>query len=400
MSTSRTAHAPPGAFHRDPSLDGVRGLAILGVLVFHFTMFAHSDAAPVEAALRVAGAGWIGVDLFFVLSGFLITGILLDTRRDRHFFRNFYARRALRIFPLYYAVLAVAMGAIALLPQGRTPELDALAHRQLWLWTFTTNWGDAANGAWVFNADGLWLNHFWSLAVEEQFYLGWPLLVFAFDRRRLALFAAGLVAAAIAVRVALTADGTPPLIVYSLTPCRIGTLAMGGIAAIALRDPVVGRWCRAALPWALAIALLLLGAAVVHGHGLYWLDPWVHVLALTPLAVLGAVGVAFVALRPDSRAARLLQSRWLRVLGRYSYATYVFHYLLWPVLERTAPASRLGSTLGSPALGIAAHLALGVALSLAAAFVSYHAFERHFLRWKGRFAPSRDDDLRGASAAA
>ena len=163
-----------------PGLDGVRGLAILMVMAVHFV----GDATPHNLAERVAvklgNYGVLGVDLFFVLSGFLITGLLLDAKGDPHYFRNFYARRTLRIFPLYYAVLALLL---LVLPRviALPLALDESRMHQAWLWTYTANFFIAAKASWALP----YVSHFWSLAIEEHFYLVWPLVVFSFRRATL-----------------------------------------------------------------------------------------------------------------------------------------------------------------------------------------------------------------------
>ena len=148
-----------------PELDGIRGLAILVVLLHNVGYFDEPADSLALKLLRVAfGAGWTGVQLFFVLSGFLITGILLDTKRDAHYFRSFYLRRILRIFTLYYLTLAVAF---VLLPHlVDLDEWPARArHSQSWYWTYLINWTGPFLGA----VPGF--PHFRSLAIDEQFYL-------------------------------------------------------------------------------------------------------------------------------------------------------------------------------------------------------------------------------------
>ena len=146
----------------------MRGIAILMVMLGHFWLGARPGDPAEQALYNFMQNGWIGVDLFFVLSGFLITGILLDAKGHDHYFRNFYARRALRIFPLYYGFLFlwfwVTPALISLAPNGPfTQGRDA----QLWFWTYMSNNLSIVPGAVVPRG----LNHFWTLAVEEQFYL-------------------------------------------------------------------------------------------------------------------------------------------------------------------------------------------------------------------------------------
>ena len=149
-----------------PALDGLRGIAILLVLIHHLTIYRPEGGLDSWIA-AVPLFGWCGVNLFFVLSGFLITGILLDTRDSPVFYRSFFARRVLRIFPLYYGVLFLGFVLAPLL----LPMPDAYGRHQLWLWTYL------ANFAMPFGKGEPAFSHFWSLCVEEQFYLVWPFLV-------------------------------------------------------------------------------------------------------------------------------------------------------------------------------------------------------------------------------
>jgi peptidoglycan/LPS O-acetylase OafA/YrhL len=160
-----------------PELDGLRGLAIILVVLFHARPEQASEFAPLPFLYTLLNLGPSGVDLFFVLSGFLITGILLSTKdaSPRNYFWSFYARRILRIFPLY--ILAVAGFFYGLLPylHSRGELLNVSRSEQFWFWTYLMNWRDAA-GFRIINA----LGHFWSLGVEEQFYLIWPAVIFFF----------------------------------------------------------------------------------------------------------------------------------------------------------------------------------------------------------------------------
>ncbi|MBD0321145.1 MAG: acyltransferase, partial [Gemmatimonadetes bacterium] len=160
-----------------PALDGLRGVAVALVVLLHFTLFV--PAGPVESFFsRGVGTGWMGVDLFFVLSGFLITGILYDSRDSPAYFRNFYARRSLRIFPLYYAYLFAIFAVLPRVQAGAAGPAEESA--RIWVWTYLSN---------VLFARGGWevmpghTTHLWSLAVEEQFYLLWFAAVVMAPRR-------------------------------------------------------------------------------------------------------------------------------------------------------------------------------------------------------------------------
>lgn len=225
------------------------------------------------------GFGWCGVDLFFVLSGFLITGILIDTKETAHAFRNFYARRILRIFPLYYLTLAVyfhVLPAAARLLSGfhrfqRTEEL--------WYWLYVCNWSPSIGTAHAL------LTHLWSLSIEEQFYLFWPLLVFTLSRRSVGRLCAAVIVLTPCLRLGylLTVVGGGSLL-YRITLFRIDTLAFGALCALLVRDPGRLRLAMQARPILLAAAGIGLAASIAIGGTSSYLPP-MNVIGFTSLAL-------------------------------------------------------------------------------------------------------------------
>jgi len=237
-----------------PALDGVRGLAIIMVMLAHFTSYGglHPVVFLDRAYRSVVMLGGTGVDLFFVLSGFLITGILLDSRHEAGYFRNFYMRRVLRIFPLYYATLA---GCFLILPlfRGGDEELARLLSEQGWYWTYLANVRMALDGWPAFNSIG----HFWSLAVEEQFYMVWPLAVFAVGGKRLRILCVMVILGSLLARVAFWQAGFLPRI-NVMTVARMDALAAGAFLAVAARRPGgLQAWARRARPVALVTGTIL-----------------------------------------------------------------------------------------------------------------------------------------------
>ncbi len=368
-----------------PSLDGLRGVAVLLVMVSHFAILAPGSPLQ-EVLIGAARIGWIGVDLFFVLSGFLITGILVDSRGSQGYFRRFYARRTLRIFPLYYAFVLLVLVA--------WPRLSGSA---------LTSWRDEltffAYGSNILFAFVGWegmpghTTHLWSLAVEEQFYLLWPLVVFGVAPQRLWRICVGLIAAAWASRAALAYVFPDGIAGYALLPARMDALAMGSLLAVAVREPGwqdrLRRW---ALPaTAIAVSLLAVTAALSPllrpNEGPFPpLALHVQLLAypafdLLSLALVGGCVIAFA----EGRRS-FLDAGWLRAFGRYSYALYLLHIPLRNVLVNSVfPGGRLPPLLGSVLLTQVLVIICGIAVTYVFALVSWYAFERHFLRLKSRF---------------
>jgi peptidoglycan/LPS O-acetylase OafA/YrhL len=352
-----------------PALDAVRGLAIVLVLLFHLSEpFRLRESTVVGTALA---RGWIGVDLFFVLSGFLITGILIDTRGAPNYFSSFYLRRVLRIFPLYYGVLALWFGVGAHLGDASFFGPD----RQRWYWCYLSNWGDPFGhgiGA---------LSHFWSLAVEEQFYLVWPLLVALASRRQLVVGCAALMALAPLLRGAILWHGGAAAVeaAHRLTPARLDVLATGALLAVVVREPAwLARLTAAArrlrLPAAAALALIL------------WRSRWLHFddpLTLT----LGYSAVAVVAATLVLAAARAQGGAWpvLGWLGARSYGIYVLHFPLHAAamtfMQRHPSLLALAHTT---AFDLAYLVVAGASACLVAAVV-FANWERRFLALKERF---------------
>jgi len=346
----------------------------------HYGMTSHLNHPWARFIFSVCFGGWMGVDLFFVLSGFLITGILLDTRELPGYFTKFYARRALRIFPLYYTVLAVLF--------VLTPYLHLQWHTGHLAYLFY-----AGNIAYILNENlatvqpSVSLLHLWSLAVEEQFYLAWPLVVMMVgSRRRLAWICGGLSVCGLILRVVLLLwlpRESAYEWCYAQLPTHMDGLLYGALAAIGVRaiplDRVL-RGVRRGLPFAVVTLLAVITAGGSDFHSLP-----MTLLGFPALAATFA-GVVLLALKPGSLVNTVGMQRGLRFVGRYSYGMYVYHILFWPGLSWIQPwlQARLGLVVG----GISFVL-LMLAGTMLAAVASYELYEKQWLRLKGRFAYQR-----------
>jgi len=371
-----------------PSLDGIRGLAILMVIAHNVQLLElpvmHGAVAVVELALNL---GWVGVQLFFVLSGFLITGILLDSVGQPHGLRNFITRRALRIFPLYYGALALIFVLLPLL--DAQPEMyKAQAPYQIWLWVYLSNWTDALG------IGPKSLPHFWSLAVEEQFYLLWPLLVFSLRSPvRVAIMCVVVAIVALLCRIVLFNADANHNIVYEWTICRMDALALGGLAATCWRVPSWRSWMARHRRQLTLAMLLLLGGSFLWTHAFPRTSARGMTEGYTVLAIVFAAWL-YLAANQDAQVAntgartpvwhRALRNPVLQSVGKYSYGMYVIHKPLHDLFSVKLLA-KMGVQTEGYIFNASLHLLAVTLISYAAAWLSYHLYEVHFLRLKRYF---------------
>jgi len=359
------------------ALDGLRGIAILSVMFYHFG--APELAIPlvnrfVSAASRL---GWAGVDLFFVLSGFLITGILVDTRECANYWRSFYSRRALRIFPLYYTFLLFAFVVFPFTVTASWVPLRA----DWWMYpVYLTNWLALSKGPWP-NI----LGHFWSLSVEEQFYLVWPFVVLLVKPRQLfwmLTIAEGIVLGGRALWLSYIG---PSQVIVLATITRMDGLLFGAACAVAVRRFRFSRLTVTSLPM-VAVASLAVFVAIHKLRG----QPF-DVVQELDYALLSSAFAAFlltVVLTDQARTwlQKVLRLRVLTQFGKYAYGLYVYHitfvYFVNRLGARVAPSTQLAAPWF-----IDLKIFIGFALSYAVASLSYNYFEKRFLVLKERFRP-------------
>jgi len=354
-------------------LDGVRGIAVLMVLAIHSRMLPF---------------GWIGVPIFFVLSGFLITGILLTqtNRPIRSFLAQFYWRRGLRILPVYYLYMAIcAICYVAVRGPATWPAERA------WLLTFTYNIARVSPHL----PDSDYFGHLWTLCVEEQFYLVWPFVVYFLPLKQFRRLVVLLVLAGPLVRYAsgsilaahLGETGDVARAVRCLPTSHLDAFAFGALLAVAPAE-----WLRrlkaSAGPLFFVVVALTFGAGFAHAyllraHGLppHWLAlgydslEYFHQYAWA-YSLLNLFGAALVLCAiSDTLISRLLSYRPLAYVGAISYGLYLWHLPLLCVFSTIWPA-QFHSASGLARFAVYFAAALGVAA------LSYHGFERHFLRMK------------------
>jgi peptidoglycan/LPS O-acetylase OafA/YrhL len=374
-----------------PELDSLRGVAILLVLFFHGFGFQFAAAkVPRLAHLFVVATmpGWVGVNLFFVLSGFLITGILLDSKHRPDYYRRFYTRRALRILPAYYALLLILLV---------SPWTGWFWHRQM-SWQFIgLSFIYLSNMAGFFGVPVQYAA-LWSLAVEEHFYLLWPTVVRSLSRRAVACSAIAIAVACPLLRAIAYKLGLQYGAAY--TWLVADGLAAGSLLGLLSRSWLAdrGRMKRVAIV-CMAVGVTLIAAGIPFGIllGRTFLGGVFRVTALNVIftgvlgstLVLGTGSLRWVVLRPT-----------LQFFGKISYGLYLIHMLAFDfadhVIAHYVPdpmaAVRGSFSLMCLRFGIAAALAIGVAA------LSRKYFEEPFLRLKERsFSPAVNRALRAAA---
>jgi peptidoglycan/LPS O-acetylase OafA/YrhL len=242
-----------------------------------------------------------------------------------------------------------------------------------------------------------YFSHFWSLSVEEHFYFLWPFLVARSGPRSLAQWAIGLIVLALGLRVGLAAAGVNELVAYTITPAKLDGLCLGGLLALWVRRPdglaQLSRW--APRLSAGVLAYLFVGYAVAHrisprAHAIYFEGRETGVVLL-----FGALLVSVLKAPRRSLLTKFFTSRLLVTLGKYSYGLYVFHAFLSWYLLRARTEDTLASAVGSHTLAVFIQATVGVAASLAVAYVSYHLFEKRFLALKSRFEAKRREPVAG-----
>ncbi len=349
-------------------LDGLRGIAILLVMIHR--LWPRSGA--LARYQSIAGLGWIGVDLFFVISGFLIAGILLDTKGEADFLRNFYVRRALRIFPLFYLFIGGMLLTFPMLTGGYAHSAY-LERSGSPLWDLL-QLGNLPEG--VLGKDPpYWIAPVWSLAIEEQFYLSFPWLVRALDRRQLTTVLCGALVLAPIVRTgALLAFPQLDRFQYQFTVCRIDTIAAGCLLALVIRMPAPAQ------PRQLTLAVIAAAAVAISiATGLDRTSTFGRTLGYSVVALgFAALTLAVVRARGSAPLA------WLRFpplcyLGKICFGLYLLHRPADTIVGGFA--HRLGISVDAWWL-----IPVKIAGAVAFATLTWRLLERPFLRLKGRFA--------------
>jgi peptidoglycan/LPS O-acetylase OafA/YrhL len=356
---------------------------MLQVMLYHLFMYYPRNELE-RWGTRLLATGWVAVDSFFVLSGFLITGILLDAKGREGYFSRFYIRRTLRVFPLYYIALVIL---ILILPRSPwpAPEMTGpLVSHQAWYWGYVSNWLIALQG---YGAVAPGTRHFWSLAVEEQFYLLWPMVVLLVPTRRLPWVCLTGAVGSQLLRIWLLAHGASPEAVYVLSPTRFDPLMVGSLVAVLARSPggleAHAREFRVAA-WG---GLLIMTALFFWRPGIDDRDPIVQSLGYAVVAVGFGGLVPLVAMaKPGSFLNRCFSHPFPQFWGHYSYSLYIFHPVFAVYLRHAGLDPAKPPAPGHSAIPTAiAFFTIGTALSVITALLSWNLIEKRFLALKRYF---------------
>jgi peptidoglycan/LPS O-acetylase OafA/YrhL len=360
-----------------PALDGVRGIAIILVLLLHVGAIVRDTWI-----VRYLSFGWIGVDLFFVLSGFLITGILLRTAGSRKYYRRFYIRRGLRIWPVYYVYVAATLLLIRVLaryPHGFPVEVVS----PFWFFLlFIQN----LNPASLFCFRDSLFSVTWSLCIEEHFYLAWPTCVRNLSRRMLMISLGTVLALSPLLRLACwwIRGGTFSewyQTITRFTPLHLDSIALGCVLGVlwtreqdSSRIPKIARW----FPW------WFLGGLAGTATCLYFQSrPGIFSFCFSALAIMFA---GFLGLALDGRFRAVLLNAPLRYVGKISYGLYLIHPLIFVIFQSHRILQHFGLDR-HPALVEAAAAIVAVAISLVLAAFSWEVYEKRALQLKSVLAP-------------
>ena len=408
LNEQTTPLVPADSHARIPALDGVRGLAVVLVLICHATVLSDVPTAAGKLYLALARLSWAGVDLFFVLSGFLITGILFDAKGKTNYFRNFYARRTVRIFPLYYVFIALTL---FIIPRFAPAIESHFVERPPVSWPY---WSYVSNFYQTFQPTHHIVFVSWSLAIEEQFYMVWPLVVFFFGRKALLRITIGMIVGSILLRIGImgplagwlqeSLNVAPWRVANNFSFCRLDGLAIGAWIALLIRG---NTWTAQSLVRPAKIVGTLAALALAATVGAMYVSGWRGGIGQSPAYVLvgytmlaimfGSLLAVAIGSRSDSLVARAFQSRTLTVFGKYSYAAYLIHFPLNILIRDLLFDPQTGSTVMSRVgMQFAFYIASGCT-TLMFAWVSWHVMEKHFLKLKDFFqsappAPPRPDE--------
>lgn len=349
-----------------PAFDGWRGVGVILVMLAH--CYPYTITRPF----------WVAMDLFFVMSGFLISGILIDSKGNSNYYKNYITRRVLRVFPLYYFVLFLSFLVIPnIFPRVMGTNYGYYLKHQLWFWLYGQNW--------LFSVTGFPKNqtmvHFWSLAVEEQFYIFWPLIIKLFDAKKLIRVCIGIILFSVYFRLSLGYKfGLKVTYPYMATLSRMDSLSIGAILAVLIRTNK--KWLeRYTTPFALVSASLAISGVIYYKSANFLAVPSIY----TFVDIFAGCVLLYSLSINKPWIIRLGDHPVFRFLGKYSYGIYVYHYIIFNVLQYNVQPI-LALRIQSPFMVVLLVGILTIALSVGVSLLSFHYLELPFLKLKKYFS--------------
>ncbi|MFL5786503.1 MAG: acyltransferase family protein [Flavisolibacter sp.] len=354
-----------------PALDVLRGIAILLVLFCHNFNF-----------LQIFKFGWTGVDLFFVLSGFLITDILIASQRDKNYFRNFYARRFLRIFPLYYGTLIVFFCvAPYFVSKENISVYNYYNQNQAWFWSDMQNWLFVRKGL----GQSPFLTHFWSLAVEEQFYIIWPFFIFLIkDLKKMKIVIVSLILLALVIRVYMWSQYPFDMVKYYCnTLTRMDSILMGCLLSIHIKD---GKELSVkVLKYILSFCIMFFIAGILIGKNTEITNPFFSTIGYTIVSLFFATLLYIFVKKEFKLLTWLKKSPMLNYVGKISYGMYVFHIPVYVVLSSVLMKVFLLNYGMTSIQALFAIASISFVITVLASSLSFYLLERPILGLKRYF---------------
>jgi peptidoglycan/LPS O-acetylase OafA/YrhL len=365
-------------------LDGIRAYAVLAVCWFHFFQVNESSLYQTNRLLgillfKVSFIGLRGVELFFVLSGFLITGILLDSKKSSKYFTTFYARRFLRIFPLFYFVLFISLVCLPHLYRIDQAGKEIIA-KQTWLWTYTSNlsgfWGFIG---WDGSLNSPSFGHFWSLCVEEHFYLLWPLLIFVSSEKYLpAIMWSIVLFSGLSVLIVYFFDDYIPILKWSTIRCA-GVLSIGALIAWYKRKPdLFEKMSQVSKKYIMPVGFLFLFFNFIPRK--YELH---NVLTFFSSSIFFAL-LLIISLKGTTWTKRLFDNKLLFFIGKISYGIYIYHGLMRPFMKEYLYKALIPH-IPNGIISSIVYSILCTLISILIAWASWNILEKPFLKLKKVF---------------
>lgn len=349
-------------------LDGIRAIAALMVMFFHFFKNIEANSQFYSAIKKISIFGQTGVSLFFVLSGFLITRILLSTKEKKNYFKNFYLRRALRIFPLYYLFLIIYYFLIPSISNFQFVPFN----QQIYYWIYIQNF------AITFNWKNSGPDHFWSLAVEEHFYLFWPLMVYFIQYQKIKL---GLLLIIILAFISRLFFIENKIDVFYFTLTRMDELALGALLASFEKDGKLN-YAKTKI-FFISIVILMVPTIILWIHTTGKSNSLIQLFKfnLISLIYFCLVGLT-VCLKNENFLNKILKSKFFIYTGKISYGLYVYHPLCFFMTSVLLKVTNVSISFF-----------LSFLLTYLIASLSYYFYESYFISLKKHIAQNSPSSL-------